>query len=412
MATFTPVTRVSGTIQVAIAPRHGTGRVRGTMLIDAALTGAARKNGVTDVRGTIQIDVTSTGTAQLTHSAIGDASFKFWTTLGSGHHGSDPVYQYSEGRSIFEPWTADGNAGLPEGSYAIGSAPMALWAASGVGFTGGIGQGNVSFKLWNSIGAGHQGSDPVYNYSAGNVEFEKLTTEGFDDLLALDLIFSTAKVHARYHIVLPANVITLGSAATALKRVHVVAGSLGTVSNAVKNRIRCHIVAPSEGVVESEATYRGEQGEVWLFNATTYAASRVRGYFFDSLADLDGVIFGASPEGIFELAGTTDNGVPIKSSIIVGRSNSKVPNVKRFSYGYVYGVSAEKLTVRVADETPTVYTYETDAALGSVVSSVRFKVGKGLKMHYWQFAVENQGGTYFELDHVDLLPAVLERWVR
>lgn len=68
--------------------------------------------------------------------------------------------------------------------------------------------------------------------------------------------------------------------------------------------------------------------------------------------------------------------------------------------------------MRVITDTGVVHTYETERALGDKVRSVRFKVGKGLKANYWQFEIRNITGGYFEVHHVDLLPAVLERWVK
>lgn len=310
---------------------------------------------------------------------------------------------------------------LNPGTLNIGVGILIPLAGIALGLTGGLGQGSGSLRRLASLGSnfpyGSGGGGGGIGGDAGpggGVEGSllPLTAIAIGELISPDIIFSTATARVVRHVTLPSSLIILGSAATAIKRAHVIAGSLGEVFNPSTARGRYHLLAGSTGVVISDATYRGEQGETWLFNATTYAASRVRGYFFDSFATLQGAVFGANAAGIFEITGDTDDGVAIDSSIIVGRSASRAPNVKRFSYGYVYGVSDDVLIVRVADDDATVYNYETERVLGTVVRSQRFKVGKGLKMHYWQFALENQGGTYFEVEHVDLLPAILERWVK
>lgn len=151
---------------------------------------------------------------------------------------------------------------------------------------------------------------------------------------------------------------------------------------------------------------------VWVFNAKTFAPSRYEGLDVRSLAKLGTAVYGAGPGGIYELAGNDDAGNAILASFIVGRTDGGVGNVKRWGYGYIHGTSDEKLQVRVFDDAGNVYTYETERALGNIVRSVRFKVGKGIASHYLQFEVRNQHGGQFEVHHIDVLPQVLGRRVK
>ncbi|MGH8591144.1 MAG: hypothetical protein ACREXX_18050 [Gammaproteobacteria bacterium] len=168
-------------------------------------------------------------------------------------------------------------------------------------------------------------------------------------------------------------------------------------------------------VLEAVAGFgvEGQDIPIWVFNAKTFAPSRYEGLDVRSLAKLGTTVYGAGPGGIYELAGDTDAGAQIAASFIVGRAGFGAPNVKRIAYGYITGTSdANKLQVRVITDTGQVYTYEAERALGNQVRSVRFKAGKGLKGHYWQFEVRNQNGGAFEVHHIDLLPEVLARWTK
>lgn len=190
--------------------------------------------------------------------------------------------------------------------------------------------------------------------------------------------------------------------------------SSGALTSAfgVQYEISLAIAEVLEAIGGFGATGGQDAAPVWVFNAKTFAPSRYEGLEVRSLAKLGTTVYGAGPGGIYELAGSTDAGANIAASFIVGREGYGVGNVKRIAYGFVHGTSEGVLEVRVIDDTGTVYTYETERALGNKIRSVRFKVGKGLRSHYFQFEIRNKAGGAFEVRHVDLLPAVLERWTK
>ncbi|MGH8566541.1 MAG: hypothetical protein ACREXU_00620 [Gammaproteobacteria bacterium] len=198
------------------------------------------------------------------------------------------------------------------------------------------------------------------------------------------------------------------------KWVDVTMGSSGELATTfgLQYEISLVIAEVLEAVGGFGATGGQDAAPVWVFNAKTFAPSRYEGLEVRSLAKLGTTVYGAGPGGIYELAGSTDAGVNIAASFIVGREGYGVGNVKRMAYGYVHGTSEGVLQVRVIDDTGAVHTYETERALGNKIRSVRFKVGKGLKSHYWQFEVRNKLGQQFEVHHVDLLAAALERMTK
>lgn len=412
MATFTEITRLTGTISIVVAPRHASPACRGTLNVTTALTGTARKNAVADIKGTLPVTVTLQP-ATTRSFGTGVATLEKLLALGTN-------YAYSEGRAALAPLTSFANQGSPPGSYAIGESSLSLFASSGINLGGGLGQAAVSLQLLASMGAN-------YAHSAGIVTLGALTSLGAKSIFP-DIVFSTATVRAAHRVVAPTNVITIASAATAKRAARVTAASAGTVTTAATARAIHHLLAGSSGIVVSPAyqygsvsspgpvaptaQHRFEDGETWFINAVTFAASRVDGYYFDSLASLGGSVYGAGPDGIFELVGDTDDGARIESSFAIGRERFNIPNVKSLSAGYITGTSAGTLEARVIDDRGQAHTYETERALGDTVRSVRFKPGKGLKMHELQLEVRNKDGEAFEVHHIDILPQVLSRRVK
>jgi hypothetical protein len=323
---------------------------------------------------------------------------------------------YAAGDVSLEALTGDASGGLLLPEYAIAITELVGVTGAGQGVSGGVGQATLTLQKLRTHAAN-------YAYSAGNVSLEAIVSIGLAEVLYPDLIFSTARARIRYHVTAPTS-LEIESAAAAHTQGHAVAASTGTVSTNAEAHAAHHLLAASTGIVYSTARrygivsspgpvaaaarHRFEEGETWLINAVTFAASRVDGYYFDSLARLGASVYGAGPDGIFEFTGGTDDGAEIAASIVTRREDFGVPNVKGVAYGYITGTSDGKLQVRVIDQ-GRVYTYETERALGDTVRSVRFKTGKGLEMHEWQWEIRNKGGGQIEVHHFDVLPALKRR---
>jgi hypothetical protein len=380
----------------------------------------------------------------------GSGSLLPLASFGAGHPDADPVNESSASSAAFAPLTShgfEGNrleplqsfgadhlygagsvelealtveaySGLVLPDYAVAVTTMVGLTGAGHGISGGVGQATLMFQKLRTHAAN-------YAYSAGIVSFEPLISIAYDDVVYPDLVFSTARARVRYHVTAPTS-LEVETEAAAHTQAHAIAGSAGTVSSGAAAHAAHHLLAASTGIVYSKAKryavasspgpvaaaarHRFEEGETWLINAVTFAASRVDGYYFDTLARLEGSsVYGAGPDGIFEFTGGTDDGAEIAASIVTRREDFGVPNVKGVAYGYVTGTSDGKLEVRVFDDQGRVYTYETERALGDTVRSVRFKTGKGLEMHEWQWEIRNKAGGELEIHHFDVLPAFKRR---
>ena len=402
MPVFAPITRISGTLSISTRFRMRASVLKGTLPITTVFTGAARKDGAADLRGTLPIQMTLDGTATQyqSHVGEGDASFAALEALGSD-------YAYSEGRATFAPLEALGTSGLPEGDYAIGEGSLALLATFGIGLTGGVGEGDVSLRPLGSIG-----SD--YAYSAGIVALEALTSEGVDELVYPDLIFSQATARARYHITAPVSLVTLSSEATAVRRIYAIAASTGTVVSPATARARYHVIAPNSGIVESMASYLGEPVTAWVFTlgAEVPPVSRYSDFGFNSFVQIGGRYYAAGDDGIYELRGDDDGGEEIEGYFLTGRKQQEVDRRTRTPVLYITGRSTGLLHCRVIDEDGVEHDYMAERALGNVPSRERVKVGRGLKMTNWQFRIGNESGQDFELSDAGTLVDVQKRRVR
>ena len=84
------------------------------------------------------------------------------------------------------------------------------------------------------------------------------------------------------------------------------------------------VVISGEGETDEEFVYF-----TWVFSGVDYKPSVYSGYNFNSYCNLNGKVYGACEEGIFELSGKTDDGVDIHTGFILGPHNLGVNNKKR-----------------------------------------------------------------------------------
>lgn len=158
--------------------------------------------------------------------------------------------------------------------------------------------------------------------------------------------------------------------------------------------------------------FEGEEYDVWVFNADTFAASRYVNFNFNSFAAYRGRYYGANAAGLYELSGDTDAGAVIAASLTLGRMNFGTSQLKHVFRAYLSGTSEGKLVLRVVGDDGAVRTYKTNVPLGDIINYKRVDPAKGLSAHYWQFSIENELGQDFALDSMDIYPVVLQRRVK
>jgi len=155
---------------------------------------------------------------------------------------------------------------------------------------------------------------------------------------------------------------------------------------------------------EVTATFRG-----WALNLRNSALSEYTNFAFNSFAQFNGYDLAAGAGGICSLDGNTDNGTAITAKVRPGLSQLKADGLKRVVDAYVQyrSTGAMVLTVRSNDGMEYVYPIEPDEFNG--LAKRRVKVGRGLKLNFWDFEISNDAGADFDLQALSVTPLPVSR---
>ena len=140
----------------------------------------------------------------------------------------------------------------------------------------------------------------------------------------------------------------------------------------------------------------------WLINKDTKAASRYEGFKFNSL---DGE-FGAMDDGIYQLTGTTNNGVAINAFIETGLMDFGKPQLKHVNHAYIRAYDNLQLSLDMTgSETINYLVSPTGDEPGKA------HLAKGDRARKWKLKLSNVNGGGFELESIELDEEVLSRRV-
>lgn len=146
----------------------------------------------------------------------------------------------------------------------------------------------------------------------------------------------------------------------------------------------------------------------WAINLDTGAPSRYAGLAANSMFQFKGKTYVTNAGGVYEVAGRTDAGQPIRAAVTLPQSDFGDGHEKRVPYVYVGAKSDGPLVLKVLTTSPAVRYYAVTRG-NDTVRGHRVQLGKGLKSRYWQFRLENKAGAYFDLDSVEIAPTVLKQ---
>jgi hypothetical protein len=170
-------------------------------------------------------------------------------------------------------------------------------------------------------------------------------------------------------------------------------------------------VAMRNGVLNSEdldATGTGgSDTEVWVVNLDNNASTTYSNYSYNSFARIGNRYFGASDDGLFELAGVTDAGDPIRAAIGLGDLDFGSRHLKTISECYVGMAGDGELYLKVTVHKRS-FTYKT-RGFGPNLAQRRVELGRGLQANYLTVELFNKDGSDFELDSVEFRVAELKR---
>jgi hypothetical protein len=130
---------------------------------------------------------------------------------------------------------------------------------------------------------------------------------------------------------------------------------------------------------------------------------------FNSMARFNGVQLGASAEGLFVLAGDTDNGAVIQAAARVGITDFGTSYLKRIDKCYV-GLRADgDMVIRVLTDQVNVRDYLITKYGTAGLHGNHTRIGRGVEARYWQFEIRNTLGCKFEFNAIELKPVRLRR---
>lgn len=146
-----------------------------------------------------------------------------------------------------------------------------------------------------------------------------------------------------------------------------------------------------------------------VMQTETQALTQYDDYPFNSFAAFNGAFLAASEDGVFVLAGDTDNGTLIQACARVGMTDFETSHLKRVDRCYVgYRASGDMVLRVICDETDA-REYRLADTHESGLHGNHVRIGRGLYARYWQFELENRLGSDFSLDMIELEPTKLRR---
>lgn len=153
----------------------------------------------------------------------------------------------------------------------------------------------------------------------------------------------------------------------------------------------------------------GGDMETWVINMESLGSTSYSAYAFNSYATIAGRHYGASSAGLFELAGDTDDGDPIRAGFSPGKLDFGTSAKKTVDAVYV-GMSANgNLFIKLEAEGQTLV-YKTDT-FSDEMKQQRVQLGRGLRTSYVTPYIYNEDGQDFEIDSLEFMVVPLTKKV-
>ena len=149
-------------------------------------------------------------------------------------------------------------------------------------------------------------------------------------------------------------------------------------------------------------------------NINNQAISTYSGYNFNSIADFNGVILGATATGIRVLGDSAnDGGAAIASNFKTGSmdfGDSFMKYLREIWLAFRAG-GVLKFTFSV-DEDATTEVEKSTTLTGSEIAEERLKVPRGLRGRFFTIEGENVAGVDFDIDSLSMLVEAIKRKIR
>lgn len=161
-----------------------------------------------------------------------------------------------------------------------------------------------------------------------------------------------------------------------------------TASDAVLDRVHARDLVIELAIAEDQQlTGLDDAGQAWTANADTWAMSRYAPFTFDSLAVVDGVLYGFNRSGVYALEGSAETiaGSINTGKVDVGRGVLAHPQSAYMNYE-LDGTATLDVTTTQGGAAAT-YAYPLEPAPAESRTNGRFKLGLGLRGSHFAFVL-------------------------
>lgn len=163
------------------------------------------------------------------------------------------------------------------------------------------------------------------------------------------------------------------------------------------------LVAPAITMVAAGGEIVEASYEAYSINLATGAVTRYTDFAFDNVLRFGDKFFGIRADGVYELAGDTDDGAPIVAQVRTFNTNFGATNIKRVPFMYVSGQVGTDLSVGFVADKGVEYKYPVGLVREQGVRTGRAKAGLGVKGSYYNFSITNEDGQDFQIDRLEAI---------
>jgi len=145
-------------------------------------------------------------------------------------------------------------------------------------------------------------------------------------------------------------------------------------------------------------------------SVTDKPTTQYTNFEFNSYAVIDGKVFAASPDGLFELGAGDDDGVPITWTLAGNSGTLGTSGFKSMRFGsFVGNFYGDFSVVTDVDTGNATTTYSVAAGKASGLQQLRFPLSRKERGTYWRFKLT--GTADFSLDSFSILPNAAARGI-
>lgn len=187
--------------------------------------------------------------------------------------------------------------------------------------------------------------------------------------------------------------------------------SSGGAASMVVLQHSAHISIEATAEVLSDVWFKDPGRVAWVLNTESTAASWYDNFDFESIAQPPGKVLAVGPDGLYELAGSTDSGEQIDAEVESGFTDFGLAETKRVDSMY-FGYTSEgriSVTAETYDSGHAPVTYFLEQRAAGAPRNSRVTPGKGLWGRYWRMTIRNVDGADFEVHDAAVDIAVSSR---